>query len=745
MVANERPRLAGVSSFGSSGTNAHAVLEEAPMAFAQPNMSERPLHCIPLSARSESALVRLAGRYVKALARESDATVTDIAHTAGAGRSHFEQRLAVVADSKSTTVAALQAFVEGKLHPALHRGAAVPGKPPEIVFLFTGQGSQYPGMSKRLYETSPVFRSVIDQCDALIGPDTRDRTLKSVIWSSSKDESLQETAWTQPALFAVEYGLAQLWRSWGIEPAAVIGHPVGEYAVACVAGVFPLEDGLRLVAERGRLMQSLPPGGSMAALFAPVGAVTAAIELMSDRVAIAAVNAPDHVVISGEAKAVDAIVADFASRDVRAHTLRVSAAFHSPLVNPVMDAMEACARNFKMRVPRIPIAWNVTGGELPSGSIPDPKYWRRHLREPVRFADGISYLYKQGFRTFLEVGPHPTLLALAQQCIPDEGTLFLSSLRRDKDDLTEIFQSLAKAYVHGTPVDWECVDKPYKNCRISLPTYPFEHRSYWHSPSRSEIPILHASTRTANPLCGARLPTAVPIFQSRLKPNLPWYLVEHRIRGAVLVAGPVFLEMVQACAREAFGPSLRAVSAFVIREPLVLKEPGRTVQVQFGTAVGDAIPFSIHSRPVESEGQWQLHVNGTLTGTSVAKQSSSGSSINIAEIRKGLERAISCESYYDSLAKLGIDIGPGFRTVREAYQTDGESLARVECSAACGDDVVSWVHPALLDGALQTAGLAVPTSSPETQDIYLLTEIERVEHSGAITTNGLVPCRYSRV
>ena len=478
----KRSRLAGVSSFGFSGTNAHAVLEEAPIAIAKQSTSERPLHCVPLSARSETALVQLAERYVNVMAGENDATIGDIAHTAGAGRSHFEQRLAVVAESKKAAAAALQAFVGGKPHPALHRGAAVPGRPPDVVFLFTGQGSQYPGMGRRLYETSPVFRNVIDQCDALIGADARGRTLKSVIWSAQEDGSLHETQWTQPALFAVEYGLTQLWRSWGIEPAAVIGHSVGEYVAACVAGVFSLEDGLRLIVERGRLMQSLPSGGLMAALFAPVGDVTAAIKSMTDRVAIASINGPEHVVISGDAAAVEAVAADFAKRNVRTHRLFVSAASHSPLVGPAMDAMEACARTVEMRAPSIPIAWNVTGGALPSGSIPDPGYWRRHLREPVKFADGINHLHQQGYRTFLEVGPHPTLIALAQQCVADEEALFLPSLRREKDDWTEIFQSLAKLYVHGAPVDWVGVDKPYENRRISLPTYPFEHRSYWHTP-----------------------------------------------------------------------------------------------------------------------------------------------------------------------------------------------------------------------------------------------------------------------
>jgi acyl transferase domain-containing protein/SAM-dependent methyltransferase/acyl carrier protein len=720
-----RSRLAGVSSFGFSGTNAHAVIEEAPIAIAKPRAAERPLHCVPFSARSEAALVQLAQRYVDAMAEKNDVTIADIAHTAGAGRSHFEQRLAIVAESKESMTGALQAFLAGNAHPALHRGAALAGTQPDVVFLFTGQGSQYPGMGRELYDCSPVFRNVIDQCDALIGADKHGRTLKTIIWSTKEDGSLHETEWTQPALFAIEYGLTQLWRSWGIEPAAVIGHSVGEYVAACVAGVFSLEDGLRLIVERGRLMQSLPPGGSMAALFAPESAVSAAIESMSERVTIAAINGPEHVVISGEAAAVEAVAGEFAKRNVRTNRLFVSTASHSPLVAPALDAMEACAQRVEMRAPRIPVAWNVTGGALPSGSVPNPEYWRRHLREPVKFADGINYLHQQGYRTFLEVGPHPTLIALAQQCTRDEAALFLHSLRRDKDDWTEISQSVAKLYVHGAPIDWTGIDTPNENRRVSLPTYPFERRSYWHSPNRSEISISRTTTSTANSLSGSRLPTAVPLFECTLQPDRPRYLAEHRVRGAVLVAGPVFLEMAQSCASEAFGPAFRAVKNFVIHEPLVLTEPGRTVQVQFGDVVGDAIPFFIHSRPSESNGAWQLHVRGVLTGA--LKQFSGDSTIAIAELKKSLGPVVSSDGYYESLAKLGIDIGPGFRSVREAYQTEGVSLGRVECSPARGDDVVSWIHPVLLDGALQTAGLAIPKPSPETQDIYLLSEIEHIE------------------
>jgi microcystin synthetase protein McyG len=527
-----RPRLAGVSSFGFSGTNVHAVIEEAPqMVPSTMAVLQRPLHCLPLSARSETALKRLAQRYAEDMGTHPDVNLVDVAQTAGAGRSHFDRRVAVVAETKDVATAALCAFAAGEPHSAVHRGTVVPGQAPEVVFLFTGQGCQYPGMGRRLYETSPVFRDAIDRCDTLLGPDANSRTLKTVLWSEASDPTIHDTAWTQPTLFAVEYGLAQLWRSWGIEPAAVIGHSVGEYVAACVAGVFTLEEGLRLIAERGRLMGALPSGGAMAAVFASPDVVAAAIAAMGARIGIAAINAPENVVISGEAAAVDALLAEFAQREVRGQKLFVSLAAHSPLVEPALDALEACARSVPMRAPRIPVAWNLTGAAaLEFGSAPDAVYWRRHLREPVRFAAGIESLYRDGYRTFLEVGPHPTLIGLTQQSLQDDRVVWLASLHRDRNDWDELLRSVGKLYVHGAPVDWAAVGQPYGGRRVSLPTYPFERQSYW-------LPSPEPGMRPQQPMPStAATKSAGPADQKSYR--LTWEPVPPITRAAASLAAP---------------------------------------------------------------------------------------------------------------------------------------------------------------------------------------------------------------
>jgi acyl transferase domain-containing protein/acyl carrier protein len=728
----ERRRLAGASSFGFSGTNAHVVIEEAPMALRAAKLADRPLHCLPLSARSGEALAQLAELYAEAFAAAEEGSFFDLVNTAGVGRSHLSERAAIVAGSTAEASAALHALHLGKSHPAIHRGTALPGQPPEIVFLFTGQGSQYPGMGERLYAGSPVFREVIDHCDALLGPDAQGRTLKSILWVQGGDQApIHETAWTQPALFAVEYGLVQVWRSWGVEPAAVIGHSVGEYVAACVAGVFTLEEGLQLIAERGRLMQSRCPGGSMAALFTSPADVAAAVAPMADRVAIAAINAHDSVVISGESEAVDEILEGFARREVRGQRLFISVAAHSPLVDSALDTMEAFAARVTMRAPRVPVAWNLTGGKaLSTGAAPDATYWRRHLREPVRFAEGIAGLYAQGFRTFLEVGPHPTLSALAPRSLPEEGTSFVSSLRRGKDDWAEMLAGLAKLYACGAQVDWAGVNRPYGGLRRTLPSYPFERRTYWVPPTApARAPVQARAAMHGNALRVERLATAALVFQSTLTPATPAYLAEHVVQGAVLVAGPVFLELAQICANEAFGKASRAIEDFAIIEPLVLPESGRTVEIHLASE--ETATFTVHSRTRDGEGPWSLHASGRFVRAPGAGAQSEPASVSLAAIRDALGEGESCEARYAYLSSLGIKLSGAFGSLREAHCGAGEALVRIELPPTAIADAVTWAHPGLLDGAVQSVGLAVPKSA-DVSDLYLLTGIAYVALHGPL-------------
>ena len=480
--------LAGISSFGFSGTNVHIILEEAPAVDRFQGEQEQPLNLFTLSARNEAALQELARRYSRHLTN-ADQNTADICFTANAGRYHFAHRLAMVVDSTEAIQEKLTSFVSGKASAGVLTGQMTSTRQPRIAFLFTGQGAQYPGMARELYETQPVFREAIDECDRLLRPYLEHQLMEVLFAETGAPELIHATAYTQPALFALEYALAELWRSWGIRPAAVLGHSVGEYVAACEAGVFSLEEGLRLIAERGRLMGSLPPGGKMAAVFASEDTVLAALDPYQDRVSVAAHNGPQHTVISGEGEAVTLVVEAMGRQGIKARYLIVSHAFHSHLMDPILDEFESIARRVVYSEPRIDFISNVTGTFSSVGQIARPEYWREHIRNPVRFGDSITALYEKGFRIFIEIGPSPVLLGMARRGLSKDEGVWLPSLRQGRSDWQQLLESLAALYTSGVDVDWGGFNRDYallgQRRRISLPTYPFQRERYWITPSAS--------------------------------------------------------------------------------------------------------------------------------------------------------------------------------------------------------------------------------------------------------------------
>ncbi|NEO36797.1 MAG: type I polyketide synthase [Moorea sp. SIOASIH] len=472
-------RIAGLSSFGFSGTNAHIVVEEAPVGEPEQVEVERPQHLLTLSAKSEEALLALASRFEDYLKVHPQANLADICFTANTGRNTFTQRLAVVAQSGQELSEQLAAFRTGVETAGVFTGDLEDKQRPKIAFMFTGQGSQSVGMARELYETQPTFRQALDRCDAILRP-YLEQPLLSVLYPAEGETSpLDQTAYTQPALFALEYALYELWRSWGIQPDGVIGHSVGEYVAACVAGVYNLEDGLKLIAERARLMQALPPGGEMAAVLAPEAEVRAAIAPYADQVAIASINGPENIVISGVASGVQAVVTELQTKGVDVRPLKVSHAFHSPLVEPMLDAFEQHAAQINTSEPQIELISSVTGKRVEAGEVTSPGYWRRQVRQSVKFAVAMETLQAQGYEVFVEIGPHPVMLGMGRQCLAPETGVWLPSLRRGQSDWQQLLQSLASLSVQGVKVDWSGFDQDYQRHIVPLPTYPFQRTRYW--------------------------------------------------------------------------------------------------------------------------------------------------------------------------------------------------------------------------------------------------------------------------
>jgi acyl transferase domain-containing protein/acyl carrier protein len=504
------PRRASLSSFGFTGTNAHIVLEEAPVDTAAraadagtTAAGDRPVHVLTLSARTPEALEQLAARYERYFADHPDVAMPDVAFTTNTGRAPFRHRLALVAASTADAQKMLAAHAAGTPAAAVCMGQAA-GKP-TLAFLFTGQGSQYAGMGRQLYDTEPVFRSAMDRCDEILR-DHLERPLLEVVYPAPGQQSpIDDTMYTQPALFALEYALATLWKSWGIEPDAVMGHSVGEYVAACVAGVFSLEDGLRLIAARARLMQSLQQSGQMAAVQTTSDRAAAAIASHASEVSLAALNGPSSVVISGAAHAVSSVLASLEADGVRAQALRVSHAFHSPLMEPMLADFERVAKGITYTPPAKAIVSNVTG-LLAGPKMATPGYWVRHVREAVRFADGMTTLYAQGVRTFVEIGPSSTLLGMGRLSVTDPATAWLPSLRPDGDS-ERILMSLAELHANGANVDWSAFHRGRARRPVELPTYPFQRQRYWiditrrrRAPEPGEAQPLPLETHVAEPV-----------------------------------------------------------------------------------------------------------------------------------------------------------------------------------------------------------------------------------------------------
>lgn len=702
-----RARLAGVSAFGLSGTNAHLIIEEPPVVLPRTESMDRKTELVVLSAQSEQALRGVASRLETMLREDPVTPLSDVAFSLATTRTHHDARLAIVAPSTDALACSLASAARGETLAGMVRGGR-PHVAPKIAWLFPGQGSQVVGMGRGLAAAWPAFREAFDAAVAALEPHLG-VPLRDVI--AADGERLAETEFTQPAMFAIGVGLAALWRSWGVEPAILLGHSVGELTAAHVAGIFSLEDAARLVGSRARLMQSMPRG-AMVALAAPPELVREALAALGPRgasVSIAAINGPESTVVAGPETDLAALVEVLVPRRVRATRLPVSHAFHSAAVDAIADRLLVAARALTYRPPTIPIVSNVTG-EVAGDALATPAYWVRHAREAVRFADGARTLRAAGVTHYLELGAKPTLLPFVDD--PEHAAVRVASLRPGREEAEAVLEALGRLHVDGVDIRWRGVFAPDAR-RVALPMYP------WQRDRRS------CSAPSADgPLRCVSRASGVSVYEGTLSFASPRWSADHRVaprrsasaasegapasEGVVLFPGAGLAELIRGAAADTLGGAVE-VTSIAFPTPLRLDaERPSTVQVRVERSSGTHATVTLQSRRAFDDEGWATHATASaarLAADGASKETTSEQA-SLERLRARCPSRIDVAAAYASIAAAGLPYGPAFRAVRELWRGEDEALATVALPASVDDGDAYAMHPVLFDAALHAALLA---------------------------------------
>jgi len=778
----DRPPIAGMSGFGWSGTNAHVVVEgygapdgdsapsngmRAPAGDGRPvavllpePVVELPVvpaahparetRCLPLSGRSDQVLKDLAQRYLSwleehsgelASPRAAEALLADMAWTAGVGRSHFAHR-------RGLPFQDAESLREGLSELAAAGAGPAPPSPSKVAFVYTGQGSHWVGMGESLYRSEPVVRAVLDRCDAWMRQDRGISLLDVMFGRSGSEADLADQSWTQPAVYALECALTALWSSLGIRPAVVLGHSLGEIAAARTAGVFSLEEGLRFAAARGALTARLPRG-AMAAIFAEVPEVEAAIDELNAAssgvgLSMAAYNGA-HQVVSGPEELVAAISERFLAQDIRVNRLRTEHAFHSALVEPMLDELEAVCEGLEIAPPSLTLVSNVTGRVVESGELPDGKYWRRHTRQPVAFGPGIETLARLKVDLVVEIGPNAVLGPMASLAWPESSDgsgppAALSSLLRPSSKVSQaeadraFMAAVAKAYEAGLPLSFAGLFAGETRRRIALPSYPFQRRRHWvGAPKRRRVSAGH-------PLLGDRHESASGevVFETELFPSDPDWLNDHKVFGRLVVPGALYGAMAASASPGGEGAGSVVVEDMQLQNALIFPEEesgedageaGRKVQLLLdGSESGPARQIRILSKGAEDE-EWTLHAEARVS-SAPGFRPREAPPLDLEGLKAELS-PVDVPGFYRAKAGVGIGLGASFRTLEGVWARAGEAVGEVVFPASLGRNGLD-LHPLLLDGCFQVLAAARTPGGSEDGATYLPFGWERLWLAGGL-------------
>ncbi|WP_416234544.1 type I polyketide synthase [Lentzea sp. NEAU-D7] len=694
--AVDRPRRGAVSSFGLSGTNAHVILEQ--VMEEQENVERATPPVLPwvLSAKNENGLRAQASRLLDAVGGSDP---LDLACSLATTRASLDRRAAVIGSTRDDLVAGLTAVAEGSPSPAVVTGTPLIGR---TAFLFTGQSSQRCGMGSELYRAFPAYAEAFDAVVAAVD-EHLDRSLAGVVFGDDQD-LLDRMSYLQPALFAVEVALFRLLESWGVRPDFVAGHSIGELTAAHVAGVWTLPDAAKMVAARGRLMEALPAGGAMVSVQASEEEVRAAL---TDGVEIGAVNGPDAVVLSGDESAVLAVAESFAGRGRKTKRLRMTHACHSARMDDMLAEFTAVAQSVSYGAASIPVVSNVSGKLAGTDEVTAPGYWPRHVRQPVRFADSITWLRSEGVSRFVELGPDSVLTAMLARVLPDEDVLAVPMLRAGRSEPVTATTALAALHVRGGRVDWRTFYERTGARAVDLPTYAFQHDSFWLQSSGSAgDPAGLGLADARHPLLGASVALADRsglVLTGRVSLSTHPWLADHAVAGTTILPGTALVELALRAGDEAGCPHLEELT---LLEPVLL-DGARDLQVVLAAPdESGRRPVSLHSRA--GEGTWVQHASGTLSPSAAAPD------FDLAEWPPRGATAVDLDDVYEAFARNGLEYGTVFRGLRAAWRFGDEVYAELrlpEEGEAQKDAARFGLHPALLDSCLHAIGLTADEDS----------------------------------
>lgn len=677
-----RGRYAGVSAYGFGGTNAHVIVGEAPPAAPSCGRDDG-WRLVTVSTRNRAALPPA----LAALARHIDTgtvSLADIARTTTEGRSHHAYRRGFVASDTASLSETLAQAAQGEPPSRIVRS-------PRLAFLFSGQGSQYAGMARGLYDQDPSFRADLDHCEDL-HRDITGRSLLDVMFDS--EAQLERTEFTQPALFALGYGLSRLWRRWGAAPYASFGHSVGEFAAACDSGVMSLEDGLGLVVRRAQLMQALPPDGAMLSLAADEAQALSLISAYTDTVAVAALNGPRGVTLSGLRATLEAVERQAAARNIASVRLNVSHAFHSPLMAPILDPLGAAVEQVAIQDPRTPLVSCLTGALVRPGEMAQPQYWEDQARRPVRFAQGVETLVELGCDVFVEIGPRAVLGGMARGVLGrGEHVAMLPSLARGQDDVRTLLEGLSKLYERGLNVDWRAVNRG-RGAKTGLPATPFIRERHWLPPRADEGGV--------EPMvAGSQRPSPHTVVEQVLPASGGDY-ADHRVEGRPLLPAAGMLSLCMAAAERAGLADGMIIRDLAVRAPVDLSG-GVMLQTELRAPAGiPAIELFTHPPTDAPTARWTL----AATASAPPLQYLPETGPEQPPVADSWPR-VSPDEFYAALARRGLDYGPHFRPVTE-IRVGGLGagvVGRISVAHLADADIVLR-RTVLLDGALQLLAAA---------------------------------------